>query len=557
MRDRATQFASALFPAHAAWHQPQQHAPTVGPLALTTEELLAVTPRSMKRPAAPPPPIQRKRPAREGAVDDVGAGLASFLFDLVGADGDDAAEPSYDQAMAHSSNHAVWGGYPPSMSVIGEELPGAEQTLAPDTPPSHSVKTQAPPASSVTETWHPPAVASSVLVQVDDADGSERWVLATVQSHTRASERSPCTSFVVKLPANAGASRMPRQERLTRATEGSSWRRMMPKRNERIEAEVDWGEGELEWAKARVLKRLFATGEFTAVICYPDGTEDDEFVETYKLDAEGVEWRRAGTSLPQHQQPSRPIPPPPRRGPVVLRKEPEVTHTDFASRPAGSYRGPEFSIGQCERNPLCVRGFRHLGRGGKCSTNASKEPEVAKTDFTSRPAGSRRGRPSSRPSDPTRSDGSKITDTSLARELGVHRATIWRRRQKELKEGLAGASIYQTVTALRRETGEEVERPPRAWQPSQAAPVTPWPAAPTKPRPAPTPRRPAAPLSSSSPDCNQCKFCLDKPKNGGANTLRRPCMMREKAEVVTGSYGSPAAPVEVVTGSYGWQPGDD
>ena len=161
MRDRATQFASALFPAHAAWHQPQQHAPTVGPLALTTEELLAVTPRSMKRPAAPPPPIQRKRPAREGAVDDVGAGLASFLFDLVGADGDDAAEPSYDQAMAHSSNHAVWGGYPPSMSVIGEELPGAEQTLAPDTPPSHSVKTQAPPASSVTETWHPPAVASS------------------------------------------------------------------------------------------------------------------------------------------------------------------------------------------------------------------------------------------------------------------------------------------------------------------------------------------------------------------------------------------------------------
>ena len=26
----------------------------------------------------------------------------------------------------------------------------------------------------------------------------------------------------------------------------------------------------------------------------------------------------------------------------------------------------------CERNPHCVRGFRHLGRGGKCSTNASK-----------------------------------------------------------------------------------------------------------------------------------------------------------------------------------------
>ena len=23
-------------------------------------------------------------------------------------------------------------------------------------------------------------------------------------------------------------------------------------------------------------------------------------------------------------------------------------------------------------------------------------------------------------------------------------------------------------------------------------------------------------------DCNQCKYCLDKPRNGGSNTLRRP-----------------------------------
>ena len=30
-------------------------------------------------------------------------------------------------------------------------------------------------------------------------------------------------------------------------------------------------------------------------------------------------------------------------------------------------------------------------------------------------------------------------------------------------------------------------------------------------------------------DCNQCKYCLDKPRNGGSNTLRRQCMKRECA----------------------------
>ena len=34
--------------------------------------------------------------------------------------------------------------------------------------------------------------------------------------------------------------------------------------------------------------------------------------------------------------------------------------------------GDPADIGQCERNPNCVRGFRHLGRGGKCSSNVQK-----------------------------------------------------------------------------------------------------------------------------------------------------------------------------------------
>ena len=43
---------------------------------------------------------------------------------------------------------------------------------------------------------------------------------------------------------------------------------------------------------ARVRRRLFATGCFVAAVCFDDGTEDDGFVETFKLDEEGGEWRR-------------------------------------------------------------------------------------------------------------------------------------------------------------------------------------------------------------------------------------------------------------------------
>lgn len=65
----------------------------------------------------------------------------------------------------------------------------------------------------------------------------------------------------------------------------------MPRRDEVIEVEVS-DDGEVEWRCARVNRRLFATGEFSAVVCHPDGTPDEAFVETFRLDAEGGEWRR-------------------------------------------------------------------------------------------------------------------------------------------------------------------------------------------------------------------------------------------------------------------------
>ncbi len=56
-----------------------------------------------------------------------------------------------------------------------------------------------------------------------------------------------------------------------------------------VEVEED---GEVEWRHARVYKRLRTTSEFTAVICFPDGSPDWDFVETFRMDSEFREWRR-------------------------------------------------------------------------------------------------------------------------------------------------------------------------------------------------------------------------------------------------------------------------
>lgn len=66
----------------------------------------------------------------------------------------------------------------------------------------------------------------------------------------------------------------------------------MPKRAEVIEVEVEI-DGTVEWRRAAVTKRLFATGEFKAAICFPDGRPDSQFIEEFRLEAEDVEWRRA------------------------------------------------------------------------------------------------------------------------------------------------------------------------------------------------------------------------------------------------------------------------
>ena len=57
-----------------------------------------------------------------------------------------------------------------------------------------------------------------------------------------------------------------------------------------IEVEVE-EEGNIEWRLAHVQKR-HSGDDFTAVVCFADGSVDTEFVERYALVSEGVEWRR-------------------------------------------------------------------------------------------------------------------------------------------------------------------------------------------------------------------------------------------------------------------------
>jgi len=76
--------------------------------------------------------------------------------------------------------------------------------------------------------------------------------------------------------------------------EGKTWRRVAPAVGTLVEVEVD-EEGEVSWRCASVRKR--SVGDFTAVVLYPDGMPDEDFVEKYSVSDEGVEWRYVNKPL--------------------------------------------------------------------------------------------------------------------------------------------------------------------------------------------------------------------------------------------------------------------
>ena len=175
--------------------------------------------------------------------------------------------------------------------------------------------------------WLPPPVGSSVYLSRSQAKYRVNWHVAVVASH---SLRRGKPVFTVARKGDG--------VRLSEAGEGVAWRRLPLKKGETIEVPPavrphtaldgppvgSWDngprrdarcarsmpcsprsathsqveveeEGEIVWRPAIVRKRHYQekkVDDFTAVVCYEDGTCDEGFVERYSLQSEGVEWRR-------------------------------------------------------------------------------------------------------------------------------------------------------------------------------------------------------------------------------------------------------------------------
>jgi len=121
--------------------------------------------------------------------------------------------------------------------------------------------------------WVAPAVGRHVMVQVDGS-WSKGEVVHIVQRRGQTA---------VSVSVEDGATRNYSQK-----DEGKTWRRVAPAVGTLVEVEVD-EEGEVSWRSASVRKR--SVGDFTAVVLYPDGMPDEDFVEKYSVSDEGVEWR--------------------------------------------------------------------------------------------------------------------------------------------------------------------------------------------------------------------------------------------------------------------------
>ena len=129
--------------------------------------------------------------------------------------------------------------------------------------------------------WVAPAVGKHVMVQVDGS-----WVKGEVVHIVQRRGQS-----AVGVSVDDSATRNYSQK-----DEGKSWRRVAPAVGTLVEVEVD-EEGEVSWRSASVRQRSVRDGSFTAVVLYPDGMPDEDFVEKYSVSDEGVEWRYVNKPL--------------------------------------------------------------------------------------------------------------------------------------------------------------------------------------------------------------------------------------------------------------------
>ena len=162
--------------------------------------------------------------------------------------------------------------------------------------------------------WRLPPIGTTVMVEVaEEEESSVRWLPAEVRAwQTEATAAGEHATFSACINGDEGFI-----EQYSRADEGVEWRRVMPEVGDAVEVEVE-DDGEMEWRRAEVVEHKLVSNatttgaggdvddagaasagaasesEFVVVVCFPDGTPDVDFVETFRLDSEGGEWRRLG-----------------------------------------------------------------------------------------------------------------------------------------------------------------------------------------------------------------------------------------------------------------------
>ena len=107
-------------------------------------------------------------------------------------------------------------------------------------------------------------------------------------------------------------------------------------------------------------------------------------------------------------------------------------------------------------------------------------------------------------------DGSETQnqrDVQLAAEEGVHRSTIWRRRQKALKLAAQQAQLQEKAGEADDDEEEEEEDEP------DQAPVS-------------AGSKTMTTAQQVTSDCGQCVACLDKPRFGGPGIKRKCCVLK-------------------------------
>ena len=224
----------------------------------------------------------RKTPRAKASESDAAAGAQDM--DEEESDDDDDDDEADAPFGSFAGGSACWGIYYLQSGRDGIDRVDAERDVRVEAP-------AAAPATSAdggggageggpAKKWVAPPLGE--FVAVPGGDGT--WVKGQV---VQVSARKSQATLTVRVSGGAVHS-------CAQKDEGKTWKRIGPAVNALVEVEVE-EEGEISWRLARVRQR-FKNGDFTAVVLFPDGSPDEDFVEKFPLSAEGIDWRHTAQS---------------------------------------------------------------------------------------------------------------------------------------------------------------------------------------------------------------------------------------------------------------------